>query len=96
MKIKRGEVFRVLSSICLRNPTYHLTNTGFVDINRKNQTVSLVKDRELGMTIISSGGYLVVAETSAIQDMEICPDCCVMYGQPLNKCEHCQNHVFIS
>lgn len=96
MKILQGEFFRVVSSICLKHPTYHATNTGFVDITRKNKKVSLVKDRELGMTIVSSGGYLVVAEASAIQDIEICPECCVMYGQPLNKCEHCQNHVSIS
>lgn len=96
MKIERGEVFRVVSSICLQHLTYHSTNTGFVDVTKKNQKVSLVKDRELGMTIISSVGYLTVAEASAIQDIEICQDCCVIYGKPLNKCEHCQNHVFIS
>jgi len=52
VKIPKGEVFRVVSSISLKHHTYHATNTGFLDITRKNQKISLVKDRKLGITIL--------------------------------------------
>ena len=80
MKVKKGEVFKVISSITLKNPILHATNTGFIT----------TKNHEPGIKLASSGGYLVVAEASAIQDIEFCPQYCVVYGKTFTGCE---NHV---
>ena len=83
ISVKKGEIFRVITLISLKHPTYHATNTGFIT----------TKNHELGIKIVSSNGYLVVGEASAIQDIEFCPYCCVVYGETFTKCEHCKNHV---
>jgi hypothetical protein len=83
LSVKKGEIFKVISSITLKHPTYHATNTGFIT----------TKDHKPGIKLVSSGGYLVVGKASAIQDIEFCPHCCVVYGKTFTKCEHCENHV---
>lgn len=80
MKILKGEHFKVVSSVTYKHDA---KNAGWVT----------TKDHEPGIKLESSGGYLVVAECSALQDIKVCPHCCLMYGKPFNKCEHCKNHV---
>ncbi|WP_333142242.1 hypothetical protein [Microcoleus sp. B13-B6] len=81
MIISKGYVFKVVSSIDSTKSATATTNTGWVTTD----------DHEPGIKLANSFGHLVVAETSAIQNIEICPNCCLMYGKTFNKCT---NHVF--
>jgi hypothetical protein len=83
MKIPKGEVFKVVSSVTFKHDRLPAKNAGWVT----------TKDHEPGIKLMNSGGYLVVAECSALQNIEICSHCCLMYGKTFNKCEHCKNHV---
>ncbi|MEG3899000.1 MULTISPECIES: hypothetical protein [unclassified Microcoleus] len=80
MIIPKGQVFKVVSSIDYKNGTVATTNTGWVTTD----------DHEPGIKVPNPYGYLVVAETSAIQNIQICPNCCLLYGKTFNKCT---NHV---
>lgn len=82
MKIPRGQIFKVVSHLRYKKEEL-VKNVGWVT------TI----DHETGIKLLSSGGYLVVAECSALDDIEVCPHCCLMYGKPSNKCDHCQNLI---
>ncbi|WP_333348585.1 hypothetical protein [Microcoleus sp. B3-A4] len=81
MIISQGQIFKVVSSIDYKNGAAATTNTGWVTTD----------DHEPGIKLPNRYGYLVVAEASAIQNIEICPNCCLLYGKTFNKCT---NHVF--
>lgn len=83
MNISKGQEFRVVSSVSYHNEQFPATNTGWVTTN----------DHEPGIKLDNSHGYLVVAECSAVQNIDICPHCCLMYGTPSNKCEHCKSRI---
>lgn len=82
VKIKKGESLKVVTSVRLRD-RFPTKNTGWVT----------TAEHEVGIQVTSSGGYLVVAECCAIEDFEVCPHCYLMYGNPLNKCDRCQNSL---
>ena len=58
---------------------------------RKNIGCVTTDDHEPGIKLPNSFGHLVVAETSAILDIQVCLQCCLLYGKTYNKCT---NHVF--
>ncbi|MEG5175554.1 hypothetical protein [Microcoleus sp. B3-D7] len=91
MKISKGELFKVVSSVSFKHDGADAPRKLRLPV--KNAGWVTTKDHEPGIKLMNSGGYLVVAECSALQNIEICPHCCLMYGKPFNKCEQCKNHV---
>lgn len=82
-RISKNEEFMVVTSLTYKSGNLPVKNDGWITH----------KDHEPGIKLPNNFGYLVVAECCAIEDFEVCPHCYLMYGNPLNKCDRCQNSL---